>query len=83
MATVAVTPDMLALTALGQTTQLTAEVRDQHGNEIPRAGVAWSSSDVSVASVDGSGLVTAEGNGTATVTAASSEVSGTATVIVA
>ena len=83
VATVAVTPDTLALTALGQTTQLTAEVRDQHGNEIPRAVVAWSSSDVSVASVDGSGLVTAEGNGTATVTAASSEASGTATVIVA
>ena len=61
LATVAVTPDTLALTALGQTTQLTAEVRDQHGNEIPRAVVAWSSSDVSVASVDGSGLVTAEG----------------------
>ena len=83
VATIAVTPDTLALTALGQTTQLTAEVRDQHGNEIPRAVVAWSSSDVSVASVDGSGLVTAEGNGTATVTAASSEASGTATVIVA
>ena len=81
--TVTVSPATAEFTALDATVQLTAEVRDQHGNEIPRAVVAWSSSDVSVASVDGSGLVTAEGNGTATVTAASSEVSGTATVIVA
>ncbi len=81
--TVAVTPETLALTALGQIAQLTAEVRDQNGDEIPQALVAWSSSNVSVASVDGSGLVTAEGNGAATMTAASGERSGTAAVIVA
>ena len=54
--TIAVTPDAVALTALGQTAQLAAEVRDQHGHEMAQAGVAWSSSDVSVASVDPSDM---------------------------
>ena len=81
--TVAVTPATTQLTALGGTVQLTAEVRDQNGQVMAGAAVTWSSSDPMVATVSGSGLVTAAGNGTATITATAGGVSGTATVTVA
>ena len=80
--TVTVSPDSVALTALGQTARLTAEVRDQNGQVMTGAAVAWSSSDGSVATVDESGLVTATGNGGTTVTARAGPVSGTAAVTV-
>ena len=78
--TIAVTPDTVALTALGQTAQLTAEVRDQAGRAMEGVTVAWSSGDKTVAAVDSVGLVTAAGNGAATITATAGEVSGTAVV---
>ena len=80
---VAVAPDTVALTALGQTAQLSAEVRDQNGNPMPGAQVRWSSGAAAVAEVNAVGLVTARDNGTATITAAAGSVSGTATVTVA
>ena len=80
--TVSVTPTSAALAAIGETTQLTAEVRDQNGQPMAGAPVAWSSSDPSVAPVDAAGLVTAAGNGTATITATSGSVSGTASATV-
>ena len=46
------------------------------------AAVTWTSSDASVAVVDASGLVTAAGNGTATITASAGAASGTAVVTV-
>ncbi len=76
-----VTPSTVRLTALADTVRLTADVRDQNGHVMDGAAVAWSSSDVSVAAVDG-GLVRATGNGTATVTAASGQASGSAEVAV-
>ena len=66
---------------MADTVRLTADVRDQNGQVKAGAVVAWSSSDVSVAVVDG-GLVRAVGNGTATVTAASGQASGSAEVAV-
>ncbi len=80
--TVTVSPDSVALTALGQTARLTAEVRDQNGQVMTGAAVAWLSSDGSVATVDESGLVTATGNGGTTVTARAGSASGTAAVTV-
>jgi len=80
---VAVTPDTVAFTALGQTRQLAASVRHQAGLVMTAPDVAWSSTDTAVATVDGSGLVTAVGNGAATVTATSGTVSESATVSVA
>ncbi len=74
-----VTPSTVRLTALADTVRLTADVRDQNGHVMDGAAVAWSSSDVSVAAVDG-GLVRAVGNGTATVTATSGQASGSAEV---
>ena len=81
--TVTVTPATTQLTALGATMQLTAEVRDQNGQVMAGAGVTWTSSATLIATVSGSGLVTAAGNGTATITATSGSASGTATVTVA
>ena len=80
--TLAVTPASVQLSSLGETAQLSAEVRDQNGRAMPGAAVTWTSADPSVASVDASGLVTAVGNGTATVTAASGSASGAASVSV-
>ncbi len=80
--TVEVTPATSTLSALGETVQLTATVSDQNGNVMSGASVTWSSGDVSVATVSATGLVTAAGNGTATITATSGNASGTATVMV-
>ena len=82
-ATVTVTPTTASLTALGATVQLAAEVRDQNGQVMAGAAVAWTSGDARVATVAPSGLVTAAGNGTATITATAGSASGTAAVTVA
>ena len=80
--TVEVTPATATLSALGETVQLTATVSDQNGNVMTGASVTWSSADASVATVNINGLVTAAGNGAATITATSGNASGTATVTV-
>ncbi len=80
--TIAVTPDTVALAALGQTAQLTAEVRDQAGRAMEGIPVAWSSGDMIVAAVDSAGLVTATGVGETVITATSGEASGEAVVTV-
>ena len=79
---IAVTPDTVELTALGQTAQLTALVRDQIGRVMGGVRVSWSSADTTVAAVDSAGLVTAVGSGAATVTASAGEASGGARVTV-
>ena len=81
--TVTVTPSSAVLNAFGETVRFTAEVRDQNGSAMAGAPVAWSMSDPSVSSIDASGVVTAAGNGTATLTATSGEASGNAAVTVA
>ena len=81
-ATVTVSPATADLTALGATVQLTAEVRDQNARVMAGATVTWSSADTSVATVDASGLVTAVGNGTATITASAGSASGSTVVTV-
>ena len=80
--TVVVTPDTVVLTAFGQTVQLAAEVRDQAGQVMDGAPVAWSSAETTVAAVDASGLVTAVGGGAVRVTATAGEASGDALVTV-
>ena len=80
--TVTVTPATAELASLGETVQLRAEVRDQNGQAMAGASATWASSSASVATVSAAGLVTAAGNGTATITAMAGGVSGTATVTV-
>jgi len=59
-----------------------ATVRDQYGEVMAAVTVGWRSGDPSVASVSGTGLVTAEGNGTVTVEASVGDAVGTAVVTV-
>ena len=80
--TVTVSPATAELTALGETVQLTATARDQNGQVMSGATVTWSSSDARVATVDTDGLVTAVGEGAATITAMAGQASGSAAVAV-
>ena len=80
--TVTVIPDTAALTWVGATVQLRAQVRDQSSRVMAGVSVAWWSSDASVAAVDTSGLVTAAGDGTATIVASADSVQGTAEITV-
>ena len=80
---ITVTPATAEFTALGATVQFSAEVRDQNGQVIAGATVTWASSRATVATVDAAGLVTATGNGTATISASAGMASGSAAVTVA
>lgn len=82
-ATVAVIPAEAELTRVGETVQLRAQVRDQSSRVMSGVGVAWGSTDPSVAVVDTTGLVTAVAEGTATIVASVDSVQGTALVAVA
>ena len=81
VATVAVSPGTASF-AVGGTQQLTATLRDASGNVLMGRTVTWTSSALTVATVSGSGLVTALLAGTTTITATSEGQSGTATVTV-
>ncbi len=72
----------VALTALGQQQQLSASITDQDGNTLPPETASWSSSNPAVASVTQTGLVTAEGAGSAQVTASAGSASAAAQVSV-
>ena len=80
--TVTVAPSTAELTAVDATVQLSTEVLDQYGDVMAGVSVSWSSSAAPAATVDASGLVTAVGNGTATITATAGEASGSAAVSV-
>ena len=72
-----------SLATLGETSQLSATVKDQNGAAMSSATVTWATSEAAVATVSSTGLVTAVANGTATITATSGSVSATASVTVA
>jgi len=81
VATVTVTPASASVQA-GQTVQLTATLKDANGNILTGRVVTWSSNNTSVANVNSSGLVTGNGAGSATITAASEGKSGTSAITV-
>ena len=81
VASVVMSPATASLT-VGQTVQLGATPRDANGNALTGRVVTWASSAPAVASVNGSGLVTAVAAGTATITATSEGQSGSATITV-
>jgi len=68
--------------ALGTTQQFTATGSFDDGSTQPLTSVAWSSSNLNVASINSSGLATSTGPGTATITATSGATSGTALLTV-
>ena len=80
--TVAVSPATAGLTALDATVALSAEVRDQNASVMSGVTITWTSSAAGVATVDVAGLVTASGNGVATITATAGSASGSAVVTV-
>jgi hypothetical protein len=80
---ITVTPTTATLDAVGQTQQLTAVVTDQDGATITSPSIRWSSSNAGVASVTSTGLVSAVGSGTVTITATAGPVSATSAVTVA
>ena len=69
-ASVAVAPTSVTVTA-GQTSQLTATVKDANGSVIAGAPVTWTVDKPAVAIVGSTGLVAGQAAGTATVTATS------------
>src|SRR6266480_2970924 len=81
VASVSVAPPA-ATVPVGQAVQLTATPKDANGNALTGRAVTWSSSNTSVANVDGSGLVTAAAAGSATITAMSEGQSGTSSITV-
>ncbi|MDH4044221.1 MAG: Ig-like domain-containing protein, partial [Gemmatimonadota bacterium] len=81
VASVDVTPATATLTA-GSTQQFTATPRDAGGNPLTGRTVTWNTSDGTVATIDGTGLLAAVAPGTATVTATVEGVNGAASVTV-
>ena len=79
---IAIEPSSATLMSLGETVQLAASVLDGAGQPVADAAVTWSSSDASVATVSGAGLVTAVSNGSVTITARSGSASGAAEITV-
>jgi uncharacterized protein YjdB len=83
LASVAITPATASLGTLGRSVQLAASARDARGYVIGGKTFAWVSSSPAIASVNGSGLVTAVANGPTTITATTEGVTGTSEVTVA
>ena len=81
VATVAVSLNAPSLT-VGQTTQGNAVTKDASGNVLTSRTIVWTTSDPSVASVDGSGVITALKAGSVTVTATSEGQTGSASLTV-
>ena len=68
--------------APGDTVRLTAIATDGNRQPVPAARFTWSSSHPSIATVNESGLVRGVGEGSATITASSGDVRGTARITV-
>ena len=81
-AEVRITPGADTLQAIADTVQLSVEVVDANGHPVTDAEVVWESGNASIVTVSASGLVTAVGPGSASVTATVEEVSGSAVVSV-
>ncbi len=71
----------ITLTAVGDTALVTTTVRDQQGQAMATS-ITWATSAAAVAAVSSGGVVTAIGNGSATITATAGSVSGTVAVTV-
>ncbi|HEX8946227.1 MAG TPA: Ig-like domain-containing protein [Gemmatimonadaceae bacterium] len=67
---------------VGQTTNLTATVKDANGAVLTGRTVTWTSSNTAIATVSATGVVTGVAVGSATITATSEGKSGTAAVTV-
>ena len=82
VSSVALTATLPAIFYVGQTIQATALPKDGLNNTLSGFAVTWTSSAPAVATVSASGLITAVGPGTTTITATSGGKSGTLNVTV-
>lgn len=81
VAAVEVTAPAAAL-EVGATLQLTATTFDPYGRELTGRTITWATSDAAVATVSGSGLVTAQAPGAVTISAHAETKTGSATLTV-
>ena len=81
VAKINVAPGSVGLVA-GHTQQLSASLEDEAGNSLAAQSVTWSSANNSIASVSGSGVVTAVHTGSTTISAVANGVTGHASVVV-
>lgn len=81
-AIIVVTPDTLRFDALGDTARVNASATDAGGNAIADPDLTWTTANATRATVNGGGLVTAQGVGTTRVVASSGSVADTVVVIV-
>jgi uncharacterized protein YjdB len=79
---VTVSPALDTLPEVGATTFLTATGRDRFGDPVDGVTFTWSSSNPAVATVDGDGMVTAQGGGTTEIVASTGDLSGAAAIVV-
>lgn len=70
--TITITPSGGSTLTAGVSLQLTASLTDERGKAVPNATFTWRSSNTAVATVSGTGMVSAAGVGTATITATTS-----------
>jgi outer membrane protein OmpA-like peptidoglycan-associated protein len=81
-AALAIAPAGDTLTALGQTVRLAVSAQDANDHAVAAPPVTWASSNPAAVSVSATGLVTATGNDTATITATAGGMSATTTITV-
>jgi uncharacterized protein YjdB len=81
VATVTVSPLTPSLT-VGATAQLSASTRDANNNVLTGRAIVWSTANAGIASVNSSGMVTANAEGSTQITATSEGKAGSATVTV-
>ena len=81
-ARIEISPPSATLTEMGETLQLTATVYDNNDEVLVGAAVSWTSSNPSIATVDGGGLVTAASNGYTQITVRSGAVSASVSITV-
>jgi hypothetical protein len=74
--------ELPSLLVPGDTLQLEVVVLDAAGSEVQFAAISWTSSDLAVATVSSTGLVTAGAEGTTTITAEVLTVTSTADLVV-
>jgi alpha-tubulin suppressor-like RCC1 family protein len=82
IASIEVSPANDTLITIGQTKQFAAVAKDANGHAVTGTAFAWSSSSQAVAGVGPSGLVSAAGKGSASITATASGVSGSTQLVV-
>jgi uncharacterized protein YjdB len=77
---ITVTPSAVSV-AVNGTEQFSATATDSSGNAVSNANFSWTSNETSVMTINGSGLATAAGTGTAQITAAVNGVTSAADIV--